>query len=349
MGHRKLSIRLTQLDGKLPNLALMKLAHYHRERGDVVHLARTPSPSLFEGGYDVVYGSAIFEWTRPVVERLQASYPDAIVGGTATDSLRTVEDLIGAEYEHYDYSIYPDFPYSLGFTQRGCRLNCGFCVVPQREGKPWSVNTIHDIWRPGTPRCVLLLDNDFFGQGLWKDRIEEIREGGFRVSFNQGINIRMVTDEAAQALASIEYRDDDFERRRLYTAWDNLGDEKRFFTGLECLNEAGIPSKHLMVYMLVGYRRGETMKEILYRFNRLREAGCKPFPMVYERWRQPELRRFARWAIRRYYEVVPWEDFTSSVRSHPSGPWQQQPFPVGLLSRDRESSADEVARWETGL
>ncbi len=178
------TVRLTQLDGKLPNLALMKLSHYHRGRGDAVRLARTPSPSLFEGDYDVVYGSAIFEWTRPVVERLLGSYPDAVVGGTGTESLRSVEDLIGAEYEHYDYSIYPDFPYSLGFTQRGCRLRCGFCVVPQREGKPLSVNTIHDIWRHDTPRCILLLDNDFFGQISWKDRIEEIRDGGFRVSFN---------------------------------------------------------------------------------------------------------------------------------------------------------------------
>ena len=41
------TVRLTQLDGKLPNLALMKLSHYHRGRGDAVRLARTPSPSLF--------------------------------------------------------------------------------------------------------------------------------------------------------------------------------------------------------------------------------------------------------------------------------------------------------------
>ena len=42
----------------------------------------------------------------------------------------------------------------------------------------------------------------------------------------------MITDETAAALASVEYRDDDFQRRRLYTAWDNLGDERRFFTGV---------------------------------------------------------------------------------------------------------------------
>ena len=303
-------VRLTQLDGKLPNLALMKLAHWHRSRGDEVHLARTPSPTLFEPRYDVVYGSAIFSWTKPVVDRLQLAYQDAIVGGTGTDSIVAAEEIIGDEYEFYDYSIYPEYRYSLGFTQRGCRLKCGFCVVPKKEGKPRSVNTIWDIWREGTPRAVLLLDNDFFGQEAWRHRIEELRDGEFRVSWSQGVNIRMITDETAAAIASVEYRDDNFERRRLYTAWDNLGDEKRFFVGLQRLNDAGVPSRQVMVYMLVGYKPGETTEEVLYRFNRLRDAGCMPYPMVYERWRQPELRRFARWAIRRYYEVVPWEEFS---------------------------------------
>ena len=32
-------------------------------------------------------------------------------------------DAIGATYEHYDYSDYPEFADSVGFTQRGCRLN----------------------------------------------------------------------------------------------------------------------------------------------------------------------------------------------------------------------------------
>ena len=161
--------------------------------------------------------------------------------------------------------------------------------MPKKEGKPRSVNSIQDIWRVGTPRCVLLLDNDFFGQDAWRDRIGELREGRFKVSFNQGINIRMITDETAEAIASVEYRDDNFRRRRLYVAWDNLRDEQVFFAGLERLNAAGIPSRHVMVYMLVGYKPSETMEEVLYRFNRLRDAGCKPYPIVYERWRQPEL------------------------------------------------------------
>lgn len=302
-----MKVRLTHLDGRLPNLALMKLAHWHLANGDQVVLKRTPSPDLFEGTYGRVYGSAIFEWTKPVVKRLQAAFPDAIVGGTAVDYSTTVEQITG-EYEHYDYSLYPDFPHSIGFSQRGCRLRCGFCVVPKKEGKPRPVNSIRDIWRGEPhPRNILLLDNDFFGAEGWQDKIAEIREGGFRVSFSQGINIRMVNEESAAAIASIEYRDDGFKSRRLYTAWDNAKEERRFFNGVSCLNRAGVPSKHLMVYMLCGYWPGETLDDVLDRFGKLKAAGCLPYPMVYEKWR-PEmatLRRFQHWAIRRYHEVIP--------------------------------------------
>lgn len=309
------TVRLTHLDGKLPNLALMKLASWHRQQGDDIRLERRPTPTLFEPSYDVIYASAVFEWTRPVIDRLLAAYPEAIVGGTGTGDFRTVEEVIGCEHEQYDYSIYPGYRWSLGFTQRGCRQRCGFCVVPRKEGKPRAVNTVWDIWRGDPhPRAVLLLDNDFFGLPSWSDRIAELRDGKFRVSFNQGINLRLLRPEQAAALAQVEYRDDDFERRRLYTAWDNLGDEARFFKGLALLNDAGVPSKHLMVYMLIGYRPGETMEEIIYRFERLRAIGVKPFPMVYQRHKAPaQLRRFARWVIRRYYHVVPWEDFRGAV------------------------------------
>ena len=88
----------------------------------------------------------------------------------------------------------PSYPWSLGFTQRGCRLNCGFCVVPKKEGRPRAMNSIINIWRPQTERCILLLDNDFFGQPKeqWQARVDEIREGRFKVNFSQGINVRLI-------------------------------------------------------------------------------------------------------------------------------------------------------------
>ena len=34
---KKKRVRITQLDGKLPNLALMKLSHWHKSKGDEVY------------------------------------------------------------------------------------------------------------------------------------------------------------------------------------------------------------------------------------------------------------------------------------------------------------------------
>ena len=150
-------------------------------------------------------------------------------------------------------------------------------MVPKKEGRPRTVNTIRSIWRPHTERCILLLDNDFFGQPKeqWQARIDELREGRFKVNFSQGVNVRLVNDEAAQALASVRYYDGRFNRRRLYTAWDNLGQEKIFSQGVDRLEAAGIPPRRLMVYMLVGYAPGETMEQVLHRHRRLEERGCE--------------------------------------------------------------------------
>ena len=312
------NIKLVQIDGKLPNLALMKLSHWHKSLGDNVLLSHSVQPTFFEqGSYQHIYGSAIFTKSIGMVRQLASAYPDAIIGGTGSGQPldKDVEAIIGVDqYEHYDYSIYPEYQWSIGFTQRGCRLNCGFCVVPAKEGKPRSTNTVQDIWRPNTERCVVLLDNDFFGQpeNQWQARIEELVAGNFKVSFNQGVNIRLINEQTAEALASTMYYDDQFKTRRLYTAWDNLGQERIFFRGVEHLQAAGIPATHLMVYMLIGYKPGETMDEVMYRYERLVSTGCKPYPMVYNDSNR-ELKAFQRWVIRRYAEFVPWDDYRNKA------------------------------------
>ena len=329
-----MKVRLTQIDGKLPNLALMKLAHYHRDRGDTVHFTKHIERDLLEVDYDCVYGSAIFSFSSSRVAQFLNEFPDAIVGGTydVADN-RTIEQLIGMDdYEHYDYSIYPNFNGSIGFTQRGCRLKCGFCVVPKKEGRPRSVNTIASIWRGEPwPRHLHLLDNDFFGQPReqWEARIGEIRDGGFKVCLNQGINIRMIDAEAARALASITLRDDQFRTRRLYTAWDNIGDEQRFFSGVDTLESAGIPPRCLLVYMLIGYDKRESWERVMYRFGRMTARDIRPYPMIYgdrerrlplggcnERIGHRTLSEFQRWAIRKAYTFIPFEAYDVNAKGH---------------------------------
>ncbi len=309
---RPMKVRLTQIDGKLPNLALMKLAHWHKAQGHDIHFSRHTRRDLFEPqDYDRVYGSAIFKFSAPAIASFLAEFPGAVLGGTGTDSVGTVEEQLGAQYEHYDYSIYPDYQFSLGFTQRGCRLKCGFCVVPKKEGSPRSVSTIAEIWRgDGHAKKVCLLDNDFFGQprDQWEARIAELRAGNFRVCFNQGLNVRLLDEPACAALATIQYRDDQFTKRRLYTAWDNLNDEGIFFRGVDMLEAAGVPPKHLMAYMLVGYDPKETWERIFARFDKMVARDIMPYPMVFDAKRR-DLKAFQRWVVTGLYRYVPWADY----------------------------------------
>ena len=324
-----MNVRLTQIDGKLPNLALMRLGHWHRERGDAVTFTRSAYRHLDEPDYDKVYASAIFDYSKAHVERLRAEFPDAVVGGTASGSRQTVEQVIGP-HNGVSYDDYPSFTASLGFTQRGCRLSCKFCVVPGKEGKPLSVATIADIWRgKDHPKHLHLLDNDFFGQPeeQWRARLAEIRDGKFKVCFNQGLNTRLMTAEAARELATVDYRDDGFTTKRLYTAWDNLKDEEVFFRGVDTLEAAGIPPTHLLAYMLVGFDKKETWERLLHRFNKMVARGIKPYPMVFgERHRtlplggcnlrigHRTLMDFQRWVIRKSYTFINFQDYDANAK-----------------------------------
>jgi hypothetical protein len=309
-------VRITSIDSKIPNLALMRIAAYHRDRGDDVHFSKALVPGLLEPEYDRVYGSSIFKFSAKRIARFLDAFPDATLGGTGTDSITQVEDVCPGP-EKYDYTPYPEFDGSLGFTARGCRLRCYFCVVPEKEGKPKSVNTIEELYRGEPyPRHIHLLDNDFFGQSedQWRGRIKEIQDGGFKVCFNQGLNVRLITEAGAEALATIPYYDDQFKTRRLYTAWDNAKDFKIFFRGVDTLEKYGVPPKHLLAYMLIGFAKGETMEEIKWRHKAMKDRGIFPFPMVYDRTR-PELRAFARWAIR-FSHACTFEEYNTNVKNH---------------------------------
>lgn len=309
-----MKVLLLQLDGKLPNIALMRIASHHRALGDDVELRRISNPRSIERGlwddFSKVYASTIFLWSRPLAERLLEIYPHAIVGGTGWDLTKTLES-IGIDTKLQDYTVYPGYPHSIGFTQRGCRLKCAFCVVPKTEGAVRTEQAIASIWRGDPwPRNLCLLDNDFGGAPGWQQNVRDIREGGFRVCFNQGINARLLSEELAEAIASLQYYDDDFGVRRIYTAWDNRKDEAILFRGLNWLTKYGVKPDQIMVYMLIGYWPGETASDREYRRSRLREFGARPYPMPFVR--TPELVGFQRWVVRRADLTMSWAEYTQA-------------------------------------
>lgn len=308
---RQKKVLIFQLDGKIPNIALMRISAHHRNLGRQVELRWTGNPrrELWDDP-EHVYASAIFAKSASVVAQMKQEFPTAIMGGTGVDVASSLE-AEGITTIQQDYSIYPTWKQSIGFTQRGCRLKCSFCVVPRKEGKMRGEQGIWDVWRGDPfPRELILLDNDFFGQPEWRQRIAEIRDGGFKVSFNQGINARFLDDEAAEAIASIDYRDDSMKSKRIYTAWDNRKDEERLMGGLQRLVKYGVKPDQIMVYILIGYWPGETEDDWLFRQKRLREFGARPYPMPFERTQAAV--GFQRWVVGAYDKRIPWSDWKAA-------------------------------------
>jgi hypothetical protein len=324
-----MKVLLFQVDGKLPNHALMRLSTWHRTRGDRVRLTDSLD-SAIRYNPNLVYSSSIFTYSSTIRKQVAMEFPDAITGGDGYrpiwndltiigrdqgSNLREVITDCDPELIPLEYSHYPNFTASLGYTQRGCRLNCSFCRMQTREGKVRNVASIYNIWRGDPyPQHIHLLDNDFFGQPEWRDILNEAIEGDFRVCFNQGINIRLITEEQATVLSHVRYTDDSFKSRRLYTAWDNLGDESIFRRGVSTITRGGIPASHLMVYMLIGFRKNETEDEVLYRFNSLKSLGCHPYPMPFNRTKLMHC-RFQKWVVGRYHEVCTWQEFKDHHKS----------------------------------
>ena len=314
-------VLLFHLDGAMSNLALMRIAAHHRAIGDVVELRhafkpRALQPRLGDPSWGMVYGSLIFEKTRPLAQLAESVYPGIVLGGTGWKVESNLAD-VGIEDGPIDYSVYPFERRSIGFAMRGCRLKCRFCVVPRKEGAARSNASIADIWRGGKhPRELLLLDNDFFGNPAWRDVHAELVAGDFKVSFVQGINARMLTEEACIALGALKVRDDGMKRRRIYTAWDGMKDERRLLDGLAALVKyGGFSPDMIMVYMLIGEDARETHADRDYRRQKLRDFGCRPYPMPFHR--TDELVAFQRWVIKRHDLHTTWEEFWTKAGGEP--------------------------------
>lgn len=324
-----MNVLVLQLDGKKPNLASMKLAAWHRAAGDRVELRQVADPMdlqprLGDPDWDRVYGSLIFERTKPLALEARRVYPHIELGGTGWDlengtmvrstPLPAEVESMAPDYTDYarNGALVDAVDYSIGFAQRGCRLDCSFCVVPTKEGRPRSAATLEQIWRgPAHPKHVMLLDNDFFGNPEWPAVIADAKRLGLTLSVIQGINARMLARKHAEAIASVRWFDDSFERTRVYTAWDDVDDERAFFRGLDHLKAVGISPDSIMVYMLIGHAEGETHADRDYRRARLREYGCRPYPMAFTRDGElgHELTKFASWVVQRVDLYMSWEEY----------------------------------------
>jgi len=292
-----MKIALYDIDSKIPNLALMKLSRYWKEQGSEIE-SYLP---LWDSSYDKIFASSVFSFSNKskVNARME-------VGGTgfniSTNLPKEIENM------QPDYTFY-NYPHSIGFTMRGCRFRCKFCVVPEKEGRPKPFNTIDEIWTNRGSDFIILLDNDFFGNTEWHERLSEIRKYNLRVNFSQGLNIRIITDEQAKALKTIRFRNIkcDDKHPMLHFAWDRFDDEKWINAGIERVLNAGIKPYQMTFYILIGF--DTTHEQNLYRVKKLHNSGMIPFVMPYDK-SDVYQKRFARWVNHKaIFNTVEWQEY----------------------------------------
>lgn len=285
-------IGLIDVDGhNFPNLALMRISAYHKARGDIVEWWWSDFVH-----YDIVYMSKIFSdaYSPDVPAPINADkvvkggtgYAIHLQDGKEVFNKEEDKDLpAGIEKMFPDYSIYPQFPYAVSMTSRGCPRGCAFCHVAAKEGRcSIKVANVSDFWCGQDE--IKVLDPNITACRDKRDLMQQYVDTKAKIDFTQGLDIRLLNQRDIEDLNKMRIG-------TLHFAWDNPQDDLKskfqdFAKGFRRKTNIGT------VYCLTNFN--STLSQDLYRIYTLRDLGYDPFVMVYNKPAAPkEIRCLQRW------------------------------------------------------
>lgn len=297
MGQR---IGLIDVDGhNYPNLPLMKLSAWHKRNGDSVEWYQP----LLSGHMDKVYMSKVFSFTPDYEYFIDA---DEIVRGGSGYCIH-LEDgkevfdkekdiWLPYEVEHIypDYSIYGIEDTAYGFLTRGCPRGCEFCHVGCKEGKKsYKVADLSEFWRG--QKNIVLCDPNILACKDWKNLLQQLIDSKAWVDINQGLDIRLMTEEKAEMIKQMKVKE-------LHFAWDRYEDKEEILPKFRMFKEiTNIDIRKLIVFVLCNFNT--TIEKDLERIYTLREMGYWAYVMLYDKEHIPKaspLRKMARWVNNRF-------------------------------------------------
>jgi len=214
----KKSILLIDVDSKLPNLALMKLARYYTDKRWSVVKVR---PGIMTKHAEKIFASVIFNKSLNFnkFNQLKDYYGDRLTMGGSGVSItkrlpKTIEDL------QPDYSLYPELEdRAIGFLTRGCPKNCEFCIVPVKEGKTRQVSDLDDLLQNRSK--VILLDDNILSHPNADQLLEEMAQKNISVNFTQSLDLMLITKKRARMLRRIKCQNTKFTRSNYYFSLNN--------------------------------------------------------------------------------------------------------------------------------
>lgn len=247
-----------------PNLPLMKLSAYHKQKGDYVTFAEP------EESYDRLYISKVFTES---VEPAMPESKETIRGGSGYDLVNRLPEEV--EHSYPDYGLYPELTKNTayGLLTRGCpRINHGFCITPQKDGcVSKKTADLKEFWNG--QRKIVLLDQNLLACRERMELLNQLAESGAWVNFQGGLDIRFLNWEILALFGKMNVSGYHF-------AWDdpreNLREQFQLFAS------AGlVPEGRCGVYVLTNY--WSSLEEDLFRIYTLRDMGFWPFVMIYDK------------------------------------------------------------------
>ena len=295
-------IGLIDVDGgkNFPSLPLMKLSAWHKAQGDTVEWY-----DIFGGHFDKVYLSKVFSFTPDYDWPIDAD--EVVRGGsgyciTLKDGKevfdRDKDKALPDEVEHIypDYSLYPELTRdtAFGFLTRGCPRGCDFCIVGTKEGRcSRKVADLSEFWRG--QKKVVLCDPNILACREWKDLLQQLIDARVEVDFNQGLDIRLMTEEKARMLNQMRIKE-------IHFAWDRYEDRDKVLPKLKLFADMTQFTPHghkAIVYTIVNF--STTLEQDLDRIYTLRDMGYWPYVMIYDKEHCSRVYRdLARWVNNRF-------------------------------------------------
>lgn len=281
-----------KLDKCFPNLPLMKISAFYKERGCYVEWYDSKTH------YDIVYLSKVFSFSPEPFSEINA---DEVIRGGSGYAIKLIDGKevfdkenhlnLSDRIEHIypDYSLYGIKNTAYGFMSRGCPRGCSFCHVQAKEGcRSHKVADLSEFWNG--QKKIELFDPNTFACTEWKDIVTQLIESKAQVDFNQGVDIRMMTPEKIELLMKVN-------TKHIHFAWDRYQDRELIVPKFKQFKEITRWGRDkVTVYILTNY--DSTIQQDLERIMFCRELNFCPYVMRYDKEhikRGAEVNALARW------------------------------------------------------